>query len=204
LFEVGLHPNFLPGSSHGASPDEAMAHLKSIVPDAVSVRTHSLCQAEPWLKTMVERFGIAYDCSIHLPLQSGIAPHVVRLGPDTAPLVRLPHVFQDNMYMFAGKAWSLNQRWFASPGLKVFCFHPIHVVMNANSMTGYERAKLSGPVSSLQRKDVPRRAAGQGGCMDLMLELLDHMRAASSDTVRGYASNWAQADGGRSAGGSAS
>jgi hypothetical protein len=190
LFEVGLHPNFLPGSSHGSSPEDVMAHLKSIAPEAVSVRSHSLCQSEPLLKIMVERFGIAHDCSIHLPLQAGVTPHVIRLGADTPPLVRLPHVFQDNMYMFEKRPWSLGQPWFTSPGLKIFCFHPIHVVMNACSMTDYEQVKSKRSVSRLRRSDVPNRPLGEGGCMDLLLQLLNYIQTARTYTVHGYASDW--------------
>ena len=195
LFEVGLHPNFLSGSTHGITPESVMTHLKAIVPEAVSVRSHSLCQAEPWLRLMAERFGIANDCSIHLPLQAGVAPHVIRLGEAVPPLLRLPHVFQDNMYMFIARPWSLEQLWFTSSGLKVFCFHPIHVVMNACTMAEYERVKARGPIARLRPNDVPRRALGEGGCRDLLRQLLAIVRTESTHTVKSYASWWLEGQG---------
>jgi len=195
LFEVGLHPNFLSGSTHGRTPDAVMSHMKAIVPEAISVRSHALCQAEPWLQAMSERHGIRHDCSIHLPLQGGIVPHQLRLGPNAPPLVRLPHVFQDNMFMFTKLPWSLRQPWFESPGLKVFCFHPIHVVMNAVEMADYERLKQKRPIPALQPDDVPRRARGEGGCLDLFIDLLHCARQEHADTVSGFASRWLAGEG---------
>ena len=45
--EIGLHPNFLPGSSHGSTPEEIFATLRSWYPRATACRTHSLVQSEP-------------------------------------------------------------------------------------------------------------------------------------------------------------
>jgi len=36
LFELGIHPNFLPGSTQGADVDSVLNHCMSLVPDAVS------------------------------------------------------------------------------------------------------------------------------------------------------------------------
>src|SRR5215467_8520985 len=49
LFELGIHPNFLPGSSHGSSPQEVLQTCMTIVPEAQSFRTHSLVQSTPLL-----------------------------------------------------------------------------------------------------------------------------------------------------------
>src|ERR1035441_3475149 len=35
LFELGIHPNFLPGSSHGDSPAAVLQHCMGLVQDAV-------------------------------------------------------------------------------------------------------------------------------------------------------------------------
>src|SRR5207244_3974947 len=45
LFELGIHPNFLPGSTHGDTPDAVLRHCRALVPDAVSMRTHCLVQS---------------------------------------------------------------------------------------------------------------------------------------------------------------
>lgn len=40
--EIGLHPNFFPGSTHGKNMEEVMAHLTSIYPGARGIRAHGL------------------------------------------------------------------------------------------------------------------------------------------------------------------
>src|SRR5574343_923298 len=45
LFELGIHPNFRPGSSHGNSPREVLKTVMDMVPEAISVRTHGLIQS---------------------------------------------------------------------------------------------------------------------------------------------------------------
>ena len=49
LFELGIHPNLLNGSTHGKTEDDVLTHLKQIVPEAVSMRTHGLYQTTNFL-----------------------------------------------------------------------------------------------------------------------------------------------------------
>src|SRR4028119_935918 len=44
LFELGVHPNFLPGSTQGATAADVLNYCRRLVPDARSMRTHSLVQ----------------------------------------------------------------------------------------------------------------------------------------------------------------
>ena len=44
VLEIGWHPNFLPGSSHGNTVEEVIATLKGWVPEASGVRAHCLIQ----------------------------------------------------------------------------------------------------------------------------------------------------------------
>lgn len=192
LFEVGLHPNFLPGSTHGGDPAEVMRHMKEAVPDATSVRTHSLCQSEPHLQLMAERFGIEADCSILLFGARDVAPHEIRYSADGPSLVRVPHFFQDNMYMFARRPWSLRDPWFATPGLKVFDFHPVHIALNSATFDGYERLKRSKPLKDVRRDDVtPFRSTGPGAAT-LFDEVLDAVGSRGT-TIRDYARGWRRA-----------
>ena len=66
LFEMGIHPNLLPGSSHGANVWDVVGHMKDLVPSAVTVRTHCLFQSERHSQALVEDFGLEIDCSILL------------------------------------------------------------------------------------------------------------------------------------------
>src|ERR1017187_7044133 len=45
LFELGIHPNFLPGSSQGKTVAEVLSFCRACVPEARSMRTHALVQS---------------------------------------------------------------------------------------------------------------------------------------------------------------
>lgn len=174
-FELGWHPNFLPSSTHGTTPKVVLTHMSELVPGARSMRTHSLYQSEQHLMIAAEEFGIRNDCSVHLPQADRIEPHALRLKADGPLLHRLPHFFQDNMHMFAGRSWQIDDAWFQRPGLSVYCFHPIHVVMNANSMAAYEHIKTRRQLSDLGPDDVGPTDLSQMGAGRLFYDLLDTM-----------------------------
>lgn len=175
LFEVGLHPNFLPGSSHGAEPAHVMAYMLEAVPGARSVRTHSLFQSERHSQMMVEQFGVRTDCSQLLLDASHVAPHRLRFSAHGPWLTRVPHTFQDNMFMFTGRPWSVEDPAFLTPGLKVFDFHPVHLALNSARFDSYDSLKATGkPLSALTRQDVaPFRFKGPGAA-SLFEALLAH------------------------------
>lgn len=66
LFELGIHPNCLSGSTQGNTEDEVLSHMKEIVPEAISMRTHGLYQTSNFLMKAVRDYGIEIDVSILL------------------------------------------------------------------------------------------------------------------------------------------
>ena len=107
MFEVGLHPNFLPGSTQGGTEDEVLSAMLAWFPDAKCVRTHSLYQSEPLLQKMASSYGIEIDCSVFLPGCGNVEPHKVRWPGVSESLTCVPHVFQDNVHMGLGAPWHL-------------------------------------------------------------------------------------------------
>jgi hypothetical protein len=191
LFEVGLHPNFLSGSSHGKTPDQVLSTMRRWFPTARAVRTHSLFQSEPLLELMVNRHKLDIDCSIHLPQVANITPHQLRFTEDGRELIRIPHVFQDNMYMMRKDAWDASLDWIKTPGLKVFNFHPIHIVLNSVDFKPYTILKNQKDLAEVTRDDfefIDRDKRGTGDFFDMILGL-----AASQPTrtISEYASAWA-------------
>ena len=61
-YELGIHPNFLPNTTQGKTPKEILKKLKKIVPNAVSLRTHSLHQNSHLLSLYKENV-IKFDTS---------------------------------------------------------------------------------------------------------------------------------------------
>jgi len=76
-FELGIHPNFnniLAGKydpENEKNAEEVVEKLLSIVPEARSVRSHSMTQSSQLLQLFVER-GLTHDCNHFIPHQTGI------------------------------------------------------------------------------------------------------------------------------------
>src|SRR5262245_28022879 len=71
--ELGVHPNFLPGSDHGDSVDNVIDHITSLFPQATTFRSHSFVDSTPISSKMHER-GFQYDSNLCLYLQPNLQP----------------------------------------------------------------------------------------------------------------------------------
>jgi hypothetical protein len=175
LFELGIHPNFLAGSTHGATPEEILDHCMRLVPEARSMRTHSLVQSTPLLAEAMARTPIVVDVSLFLPRARGLEPVEYRWGESR--LLRLPYFWEDDMEMTDDDPSPLlDADLFEAPGLKVFDFHPVHVYLNTNNMDAYRR--LTASVPSLERASVealePYRSNG-AGTRTAFIDLVDRI-----------------------------
>ena len=139
LFELGIHPNFQPGSTHGRTPKEVVDHCLRLVPSARCVRTHGLLQSTPLLHELGRRKGLQVDLSLFLRRLRYAAP--LRFEYRDARLLRLPHIWEDDMEMA-----STDPNWQLAPilrldGLKVLAFHPVHVFLNCANGAAYDEFK---------------------------------------------------------------
>lgn len=134
LFEVGLHPNFLPNSTQGTNPEEILRNLKSAFPTAKSIRTHSLLQSSPLLM-LFHKFGIENDVSLLLERTKDITPHY----SPYFHLYRFPFFWEDDLAMSYNN-WEVSPL-INIPGMKIFNFHPIHIYLNSKNMENYNKLK---------------------------------------------------------------
>ena len=137
--EVGIHPNFLAGSSQGETPEEVIATCLGFVPEARSMRTHALVQSSPLLEQVVSQFPQLYvDTSLLLPGHPHLVPvdHWVGTEGNRHRLVRLPTFWEDDVAA-EHPAWTWSGKPSASPGLRIYNFHPVHVALNTDRMARY-------------------------------------------------------------------
>jgi hypothetical protein len=162
LFELGLHPNFLPLSTHGATPEEIISHCSQLVPDALSLRTHCLVQSTPLLRTIARTTRIQADVSLFLPGMSGLRPFEQRFG--SRSLLRVPFVWEDDVEMDAPAPDWHPKSILELDGLRVFNFHPIHVFLNSTQMDPYRELTLAGKLLPLttESEAAPLRHHGEG------------------------------------------
>ena len=195
-FEVGVHPNFLAGSTQGSTPNEVLDTMRGWFGTATVVRTHSLFQSERLLQLMTDTYGFKIDCSIYLPLARGAGPHKVRYSSGGAELIRVPHVFQDNMFMIAGHRWSAEPAWLRSAGLKILNFHPVHAWLNSDNVAVYEALKCRSPLPHWRRSDLSPASRTQPGVGWFLDQCLTRLRGVRSFTISEVAALWERSLGG--------
>ena len=158
--ELGIHPNCLPGSTHGKTEREVLGHMKRIVPAAVSMRTHGLYQTTSFLLLAASEFGIRLDSSIFLPVAR---TESFDLRVETNRLRRVAFQWADDLTMRdPGCSWGL-PAWLEDPAVKVFAFHPFHVALNTADYALYERLKRKCPLPQWTEEFVAEhRNPGEG------------------------------------------
>jgi hypothetical protein len=168
LFELGIHPNFLPGTTHG---DDPVAHLLEIVPGARCARTHSLMQSTPLLERLMAG-GIEVDCSLLLPRHPGLRP--VRHVSQGGSLTRVPFIWEDDLEMERDDPiWSVNGLLALGEGLKVLDFHPVHAWLNSASFAAY--AALRGRLGQVTEDEVAALRHDGPGAATLFAEVVAHL-----------------------------
>lgn len=172
LFELGIHPNFLAGSTQGGTEDEIIDTMVKLIPEAVSMRTHALFQSGPLLAKIKEKTSVQYDSSQFLPEATHVEP-VQHLTP-SGVLHRLPFIWADDYEMMKEEPqWDLSGL-LKSPGKKVIMFHPIHLLLNSSSFQTYETLKSSLPnLNQLSYRDCePFKNNTERGSLDAFKSLL--------------------------------
>jgi len=143
LFELGIHPNFMIGSTHGNSPEEVLNHCLEVVPEATSMRSHGLAQSTDILAKVIETAKIKTDVSIYLPRMMDVKP--VRYNWGGGHLVRMPFIWEDDFEIQKKDSeWELESLLGVDDGLRIFNFHPIHIFLNSDNNYCYEELKGRG------------------------------------------------------------
>ncbi len=140
-FELGIHPNFNPllngNFKYGENVEEVLDFYKKIVPEAQSVRSHSMTQNTPIIDAF-EKFDLIYDCNTFIPYSSGI-----KLKPYkhwTKNILKIPYFWEDDIHCMYDWMWDVKE-FVSADSLKVFDFHPIHIFLNTEKLDRYEKSK---------------------------------------------------------------
>ena len=142
-FELGIHPNFLPGSSHGTTSEEVLRCCMEMVPGATAMRTHALVQSTPLLVQVLRETPVRTDLSLFLDGASVLMPNRFWWGGNGECLLRLPFFWEDDFAMET-PGWtgdSYDSRLIRSPGLRILNFHPVHIGLNSHTFGDYQRAR---------------------------------------------------------------
>jgi len=147
--ELGIHPNFMPNSSHGSNRRQVLETVMKLIPDAKIVRSHNLFQDSTVLDLYVE-FGINYDLSLFEYKNPSPKPFCYWNS-----LVRLPYNFEDCVPCLLGEDFAKSiPPWMGSASLLVCNFHPIHIYLNTESIDRYNALRKLGPVGTLKAGEI--------------------------------------------------
>ena len=135
--ECGIHPNFLPHSSHGEEPGAIITHMLSIQPNPVAVRCHHYVENSE-IAHMLAVTGLRVDSNVCLFLQPSLKPLSHWSG-----LIRLPCFWEDDVHWERGFAWDFARlrKAFFAPGLKLLNVHPFMFALNIPDAAFYARHK---------------------------------------------------------------
>jgi hypothetical protein len=130
--ELGIHPNFLQGSTQGKNSAEVMKGLLRIVPDAKAARTHAMVYSAS-VARLLAVYGMQVDSSVYLGGMEGINPFRTKYTSGES-IWRMPYFWSDDAEL--SKPCPEWQIWDEN-GLKVLCFHPVHCYLNTAKWSDY-------------------------------------------------------------------
>jgi len=173
VIELGIHPNFnnlFDGINKEKGTEKIVKELKEIVPEAKSIRSHSLVQSSKLLDVFVKN-GFTHETNQFIPDYSGIniLPYRHLNG-----IIRAPYKWEDSVHFEAvekgfQKDWDI-KRCLSKDGLKIFNFHPIHIFLNTEKVERYENSRdAHKDVIQLEKHKNKKNI----GTRDILIELIN-------------------------------
>jgi len=191
LFEVGIHPNFMPNSTHGKNYDEVMHHMTDIVPHAKTVRTHGLFQSSNIMKMMAVDFGLETDTSIYLREVPHIVPFEAYYG--NSILLRIPFFWTEDGEMYKPNSSFLSKdKNLDLPGLKVFAFHPTHIYLNSNDIKKYDALRKVCDIRYCDEKEAKQFINNGIGASSFLDDIIQYILDGPNDskTLSDISNDW--------------
>lgn len=165
--ELGLHPNFNPlilAQSILKTPDQIITELRSKATNACVLRSHSMTTSGRYLE-LYKKAGIHYLSNYLMYGVDNIIPFYQING-----LIEIPVYFADDGYAFLNdnafipnlKVENIVCRKFA--GIRVYNFHPVHLVNNTTSFRQFDAKRKGQPE--------PHKVHGLYGAFDILNKLI--------------------------------
>lgn len=193
LFECGIHPNFLPNTTHGNSTEEILTHVKDLVPHAKSARMHALFQSSHILAQLRDKHDIETELSLFLRETPDLKPHLMHFSQGGKPMLRFPYFWEDDTETInPRKSWDIDSPKYHTKGLKIINFHPMYVYLNCDTMDNYELLKKEGPLYNLTVEQIAPYINKGKGCGTFFNDLVKYIKddQERSFTIAELAEEW--------------
>lgn len=177
LFEVGIHPNFLPGTTHGKTYEEILDTVMNLVPHTFLLRTHGLFQSTNLFFLLLEKYPqIKYDFSLFLPENKFLKPFKF-YNEKNDSITKVPYQWEDDLYF--SRSFELCSRnkeiVFDRATYQIFDFHPIHIYLNSQNSELYNKLKqaLNKPLHQATFEDLKNYRNPEEGAADWLYHIIE-------------------------------
>lgn len=189
IFEIGVHPNFMPGSTQGKSAQEIMTYLMRLAPNAKSVRTHGMFYSAEISRMFSIDFGLKIDSSIFLSGMPNILPHKVFYNGNC--FLRMPYFWSDDgeMSIMQSPSFDFNNEKYHKPGMKILDFHPIHIFLNSEKMVNYNLLKSKINIKDCNFEHVENFINNSNGSGSFLKQII-RSNPNNFKTISELADNW--------------
>ena len=174
-FELGIHPNFNflleLNDNNGHSGENVVDRVLELVPEATSVRSHSLTQSSR-LMDIFARKGMTHDVNSFIPFSSGIT---LKPWEIWNKMIKVPFLWEDDLVCHQGLINTPIKNTFRQESICVYDFHPIHIFLNTESMERYELTRPLHRDPQALKAEVFPGDDGQIGVADHLTDLLGLM-----------------------------
>lgn len=150
---IGIHPNFMIGSTQGATPVEIVGNLLAFCPDAEASRAHGLHLGSVILHRVMTEFPqLKYELSTLMYRFPHVSWFDWRMSG--VHFKRINYTWEDDLAFDDEELdWSRFEPW---ADLMIFDFHPIHISLNSHADGDYLALKESLGGSPLNLVDETR------------------------------------------------
>lgn len=188
LVELGIHPNFNwllnGGGNGGVDYKEVLSKVKSIVPEAITMRSHSLTD-NSLIEAELRNVGIRNNLNLLFPPFDGM---VSKAYKNCYNINVIPFLYEDDVYILSDKKMSIDYYLsdrFDAP--RIFNMHPIHVFLNTDKMDTYVNAK---PYLKEFEELKERTNNSEYGTRDFLVDLISRAKELEYDFLRIKDGNW--------------
>ncbi len=168
----GIHPNFLPGSSHGDSFREVIKTCMSFAPETICTRSHRAFDVTDTAHMLYNDFHLRCCSNVFTTLAPNISPFFLE-----SKLLQVPIFFEDGSFLYNSLGLSVApyRKYFTTPGLKVISFHPMNMAFNTPDIAWMRQIK-----DSMSREDfnhisnemIERHQNREKGIYDVVMEII--------------------------------
>lgn len=169
----GIHPNFLPGSSHGNTFREVIETCLSFAPEATCTRSHRAFDVTDTAHLLHNEYHFKCCSNTITTLTPKITPYWLE-----SKLLQIPVFFEEGSFLYNRLGLSIQPylKFFTAPGLKVISFHPINMAFNTPEIAWMRQIKDSLSREEFNHIDadmIDRRKNRERGAFDLVTEIID-------------------------------